>query len=413
MTHRAPTPNRPLPDLLPTTACRRIALALLLVGLLTGAGPLAAQHFLAVGLTTDYQPSADFTAVQVDIVDLVGTLIRTNRAGVIPTDPVQDGIRVASFYDIANGTYEARIALLAVDGEELASSTTIFSISGARAIMVNLSRPQGSATKSGFLLTDEDLDGTFSPGDTVRYRIDFDGPTGSRLIDHLSSDLLLVENSVVTSSGTVVAGNDPGDTEVEVTDLHADSFVLYDAVITPTVTNQAQIVIPGVDGFAYIATDDPLTADPVDATELRISCSAGSLGSDLAACEQERDVLEGEVADLEESLVETTAALEQCDAELAATRNELSEVRGQLMDVIADPDGDGVPAVLDLCPDPPADPSDLVDERGCTLVQFCAAIEIPNPSQSQVCTGADWMNDEPIGNPRDCQATRARVCEAR
>jgi hypothetical protein len=49
------------------------------------------------------------------------------------------------------------------------------------------------------------------------------------------------------------------------------------------------------------------------------------------------------------------------------------ELRGQILPVIPDADGDGVPEHQDQCPDTP--PSTVVDAAGCSIGQLCPCDE--------------------------------------
>lgn len=66
-----------------------------------------------------------------------------------------------------------------------------------------------------------------------------------------------------------------------------------------------------------------------------------------------------------------------------------------------DEDGDGVADTEDQCPESP--PGGKVDARGCTLAQFCGAIDVSPFSGLLECFKADWMADEKHQFPGDCQ----------
>jgi hypothetical protein len=70
-----------------------------------------------------------------------------------------------------------------------------------------------------------------------------------------------------------------------------------------------------------------------------------------------------------------------------------------------DDDGDGVPDYLDACPSSAAVP---VDARGCTVAQFCHAIDATTPRGRRVCNKSDWQNDEPLMTPPDWDCRVAR-----
>ena len=66
-----------------------------------------------------------------------------------------------------------------------------------------------------------------------------------------------------------------------------------------------------------------------------------------------------------------------------------------------DSDEDGEPDLTDLCPDTPADT--MVDSDGCSLLQFCSAIDANSNYGRKICRNSDWKNDEPLKNKGDCK----------
>jgi uncharacterized repeat protein (TIGR01451 family) len=88
-----------------------------------------------------------------------------------------------------------------------------------------------AAAKLDILLDDDNGDGRAGPGDTVRYVVALrntgaDRATGVRFTDTPDAHSTLVEDSVVTTTGTVISGNAPGDSmmEVEVGTLEAGAI---------------------------------------------------------------------------------------------------------------------------------------------------------------------------------------------
>jgi hypothetical protein len=67
-----------------------------------------------------------------------------------------------------------------------------------------------------------------------------------------------------------------------------------------------------------------------------------------------------------------------------------------------DEDGDGEADSTDLCPDTPL--GEEVDGNGCFLSQFFFSIDVSTNRGRRDCRRSDWKNDEPVGNPKDCQA---------
>ena len=67
-----------------------------------------------------------------------------------------------------------------------------------------------------------------------------------------------------------------------------------------------------------------------------------------------------------------------------------------------DADADGEHDDTDRCPDTKT--GALVDDSGCSLGQFCAAIDANAEDGKKTCNRSDWQNDEPLGRPKDCKA---------
>jgi hypothetical protein len=86
---------------------------------------------------------------------------------------------------------------------------------------------------------------------------------------------------------------------------------------------------------------------------------------------------------------QVTGALESCSADLETAT--------------ADTDGDGIRDLEDTCPDTASDAE--VDQVGCSLTQFCAAINATTAHGAKVCKNSDWRNDEPlaVSNKGDCR----------
>jgi hypothetical protein len=83
----------------------------------------------------------------------------------------------------------------------------------------------------------------------------------------------------------------------------------------------------------------------------------------------------------------------QCEADLAQCQ----------AGVTPDQDGDGEANATDACPDTPSGAA--VDQAGCSLAQFCAAIDATTAQGAKVCKNSDWRNDEPLAasNKGDCK----------
>ena len=69
-----------------------------------------------------------------------------------------------------------------------------------------------------------------------------------------------------------------------------------------------------------------------------------------------------------------------------------------------DSDEDGEHDLTDLCPNTPADT--MVDSDGCSLAEFCNAIDTSTNHGRKICKQSDWRNDEPLKNQGDCKAVK-------
>jgi cysteine-rich repeat protein len=65
----------------------------------------------------------------------------------------------------------------------------------------------------------------------------------------------------------------------------------------------------------------------------------------------------------------------------------------------ADQDGDGEVDATDACPGTALGAE--VDHAGCSLVQFCSAIDATTRRGQQMCAKSDWRNDEPLMTARE------------
>ena len=45
----------------------------------------------------------------------------------------------------------------------------------------------------------------------------------------------------------------------------------------------------------------------------------------------------------------------------------------------------------------------MVDSDGCSLLQFCSAIDANSNYGRKICRSSDWKNDEPLKNKGDCK----------
>jgi streptogramin lyase len=71
---------------------------------------------------------------------------------------------------------------------------------------------------------------------------------------------------------------------------------------------------------------------------------------------------------------------------------------------VADEDEDGEPDITDICADTPPDTD--VDSDGCSLWQFCTAIDTSSNYGRRICRKSDWKNNEPLKIKGDCKAVK-------
>ncbi len=151
-------------------------------------------------------------------------------------------------------------------------------------VYVLIRRPDMTATKSVVLWNDADGNGHGSAGDTLRYTVVItnsgDGVARGIVYDDTPDPhTLLVTGSVTTTQGTIVMGNGPGDTsiQVDVGDVAPGHTVtiVYDVVIQEIVaTGPVDIANQGYAGGTNIdglVTDDPSVAGAGDPTIFVVS----------------------------------------------------------------------------------------------------------------------------------------------
>ncbi|UCC90571.1 MAG: DUF11 domain-containing protein [Dehalococcoidia bacterium] len=147
--------------------------------------------------------------------------------------------------------------------------------------------PQVEAYKTDSLFLDADSNGVASPGDTIEYTITItnngnQNGAATVFIDPLDEHTTLVIGSVTTSQGTVIEGNGPGDTFVQVSlgtlaGNGGTATVSFRVTInSPLPTDVDKIYDQGVvygSNFPGEPTDDPDTPADDDATETLLTLS--------------------------------------------------------------------------------------------------------------------------------------------
>jgi uncharacterized repeat protein (TIGR01451 family) len=163
-----------------------------------------------------------------------------------------------------------------------ASNGTVTSPTDSERVTVGaVQTPTLTAEKSSDLADDADGNGVLSAGDALRYTITITNAgaaaaTGTVFSDVPDTNTVLVAGSVTTTQGTIVAGNVPGDTWVQV-----DLGTLPGGGTAATITFEVQLPSPMAPGVTAVAnqgtvtasnhpdvlTDDPDTTPDDDPTE--------------------------------------------------------------------------------------------------------------------------------------------------
>ena len=131
----------------------------------------------------------------------------------------------------------------------------------------------------------------------------------------------------------------------------------------------------------------------------------GQATAALGQCQSDRAQGNANLALCTNSLGQANAALGQCHPTLAATQATLAATQAALAAATADADHDGVLDRYDHCPG--TAPGAEVDCQGCSLAQFCAAIDATTLRGMAICVRSDWKNDQPLlAIPGDCVVQR-------
>ena len=131
----------------------------------------------------------------------------------------------------------------------------------------------------------------------------------------------------------------------------------------------------------------------------------GQATAALGQCQSDRAQGNANLALCTNSLGQANAALGQCHTTLAATQATLAATQAALAAATADADHDGVLDRYDHCPG--TAPGAAVDCQGCSLAQFCAAIDATTLRGMAICVRSDWKNDQPLlAIPGDCVVQR-------
>jgi len=138
--------------------------------------------------------------------------------------------------------------------------------------------PSVDATKSCTLHNDADGGGQLSQGDTVRYVVNIPNTGTVAVLDAVFTDTpdsntSLVVGSVSSSQGTVISGNNTGDSSIVVSlgtvNPNSTVTITFDVVVDNNVTsisNQGFVDLRGT----IVPTDDPSTNTPDDPTVCQV-----------------------------------------------------------------------------------------------------------------------------------------------
>lgn len=105
--------------------------------------------------------------------------------------------------------------------------------------------------------------------------------------------------------------------------------------------------------------------------------------------------------------------LAQCENDLGEAQAQVEAMTAELAAATADADADGVRDAADACASTPS--GAVVDARGCSQAQFCAAVDTSTKAGRTLCKKSDWNNDEPLMKKKqaDCTWSKAtKLCEA-
>lgn len=142
-----------------------------------------------------------------------------------------------------------------------------------------------------------------------------------------------------------------------------------------------------------------------------VAAELGELRDGLATCQSDLTAASADASRLGAQLALAQGDLATAQAELGAAQASLAGVQTALAAALADADADGVRDPSDACLG--SEPATEIDGLGCSLAQFCAAIDASNGSGRATCNHSDWRNDEPLADsPNDCKTSAGR-CEAR
>jgi Thrombospondin type 3 repeat len=165
------------------------------------------------------------------------------------------------------------------------------------------------------------------------------------------------------------------------------------------------------DGVCDDVDNCPATANPgqedTDGDGIGDACDAtpDACSVELDSCRSELGTCTNQLVAARAAGAQCTGDLDACGSALVGTQDQLASAQAQLAEcqarpVFTDADGDGEADATDACPGTP--PGAEVDQSGCSLAQFCGAVDVGGLRGALLCRMRDWKNDEGLA-PRDCR----------
>jgi hypothetical protein len=117
-----------------------------------------------------------------------------------------------------------------------------------------------------------------------------------------------------------------------------------------------------------------------------------------------RALNESEIAALANS-----SSVPNCETDLAQCEADLTECLANPL--VPDQDGDGEADATDTCPN--TSEGAEVDQAGCSLEQFCTAIDATTTQGARICNKSDWRNDELLMRAKEADCMVAKTGRGR
>lgn len=152
------------------------------------------------------------------------------------------------------------------------------------------------------------------------------------------------------------------------------------------------------DGIPAAATTDSALPAPLDTNQGWLIGKGESFGAVFFnGLLDEMRIYNRALSENEIAALANPSPVPDCEADLAQCEADLTECLAN--SIVPDQDGDGEADATDTCPDTPEGAE--VDQAGCSLEQFCTAIDATTPQGVRICKKSDWRNDEPLMNAKE------------